>query len=306
MLKIIVRFLLILIGIILLVSLVFAGLYIYMDKTNGKIESSGIQRRYLLYVPETYDPAKATPLVISIHGFAEWPAHQMQLSHWNQLADEYGFIVVYPSGTKFPKRWIASGLGLEQKDYLQDVQFINDLIDHLEDEYHIDPRRIYANGLSNGGGMSFLLSCELANRIAAIGSVSGAYVLTWEECMPSRPVPMIAFHGTADQVVPYLGGSSHSFDVPFPAIPDWINIKANHNGCLTQKNILMASPEIEGISYSDCEENADVIFYTIHGGGHSWPGGEPLPEWIVGQTSQAINATNLMWQFFLDHPMPVH
>ncbi|MBN1180161.1 MAG: hypothetical protein JXD18_13200, partial [Anaerolineae bacterium] len=142
--------------------LVFALTYTLMDKTNGEITSSGVLREYLLYVPPSYDPATPTPLVITLHGFAQWPANQRDVSRWNPLADEYGFIVVYPSGTGFPKRWGAHGTTDSLNPQMEDVTFISDLIGKLESEYNIDPTRIYANGLSNGGGMSYLLACKLS------------------------------------------------------------------------------------------------------------------------------------------------
>ena len=277
--------------------------FLLSDKTSDSLQSSGENRKYLLYVPETYNPATATPLVISIHGFAEWPAHQMQISRWNKLADEYGFIVVYPSGTGFPKRWRAHGPVAEADDPMLDVTFISELIDTLEQQYNIDKTRIYANGLSNGGGMSFLLACKLSDRIAAIGGVSGAYLLPWEECQPARPVPLVAFHGTSDPIVPYEGGPSASFDIPFPALPEWIERYAERNGCASDPEQIAWHGAVSGIQYSRCDQNAEVLFFTIQGGGHSWPGGEPLPEFIVGQTTQDIDATAVMWQFFQQHPL---
>jgi polyhydroxybutyrate depolymerase len=267
-------------------------------KTNGVIMSSGQHRTYLLYVPASYDPAMSAPLVISMHGFAEWPAHQMQISGWNKLADEYNFIVVYPSGSGFPRHWLASGRVEDSSDPMLDVIFISDLIDELKRQHNIDPARVYANGLSNGGGMSFLLSCKLSDRITAVGSVSGAYLFPLDGCKPSRPVPMIAFHGTADPIVPYQGGPSRRFNIPFPAIPEWMAARAKLNGCAGTPSELPGSGEVSGIKYSGCAQGADVVFYTIQGGGHAWPGGKPLPKWIVGNTSQDINATRVMWEFF--------
>lgn len=289
-------------GLALLAVIIVVVSFLIANKTSGTLVSSGEKRQYLLYVPETYDPQKPTPLVVSIHGFAEWPAHQAQISRWNDLADEEGFILVYPSGTDFPKRWRTTGLAATPDDPAIDVQFISDLIDKLESEYNIDPARIYANGLSNGGGMSYLLSCKLADRIAAIGSVAGAYTYPLDQCNPSRPMPMIAFHGDADPVVPYFGGPSRSFEIPFPSITDWMQGWAERNQCHTSTPISQVG-EISGMTWMDCSQNAEVIFYTIAGGGHSWPGGEPIPEWIVGKTSQAIDATRLMWQFFEEHPL---
>jgi polyhydroxybutyrate depolymerase len=289
---------LVIVGLLALAAVIIGVLFTWLDKTNGEIASSGQDRAYLLFVPTTYDPAKPTPLVISLHGYAEWPAHEMQISHWNDLAQEYGFIVVYPEGTGFPRRWLASGQAGASGDPLVDVRFISDLIDELARQYNIDPSRVYANGLSNGGGMSYMLGCALSDRIAAIGSVSGAYLYPLDECSPSRPVPMIAFHGTADPIVPYLGGPSRQFDLPFPVIPEWVEARADLNGCDASPTELPASGEARGIQYSGCAEEADVVLYTIDGGGHSWPGGEPLPEWIVGHTTQDIDATRVMWEFF--------
>jgi polyhydroxybutyrate depolymerase len=298
----VIRIVLVLLGLAAGLLLAAAIAFLLLNRTNGTIVSSGEKRAYLLYVPESYNPATPTPLVISIHGYAEWPAHQMQMTHWNDLADQYGFLVVYPSGTDFPKRWRTYGEPGSDSDPMLEVTFFSDLIDKLESEYNIDPARIYANGLSNGGGMSFVLSCELSERIAAIGTVSGAYLFPWEACQPARLVPTIVFHGTADPIVPYQGGPSDSFDIPFPVIPDWVDALAQHNGCTGAPLELPASGEVSGVQYMDCA--GDVTFYTIAGGGHSWPGGEPLPEFIVGTTTQDINATEVMWKFFQEHPMP--
>ncbi|MCX6036717.1 MAG: alpha/beta hydrolase-fold protein [Chloroflexi bacterium] len=172
--KWVIRIPLVLLGLMASLALIAAVAYLLSNRTNGSIISSGEKRSYLLFVPKTYDPATPTPLVISIHGYAEWPAHQMQISHWNDLAKQYGFIVVYPSGTQFPLRWRTRGEPGSDTDPMLDVTFISDLIDQLESEYNLDPARIYINGLSNGGGMSFVLSCKLSERIAAIGTVSGA------------------------------------------------------------------------------------------------------------------------------------
>src|SRR5712691_13334857 len=201
--KIVIGVLLAIIGLPVLLVLVVVVSVAILDRTNGSIVSSGKPRSYLLYVPQSYDRAKPTPLVISMHGAAGWPAQQMNLSGWNRLADEQGFIVVYPSGSDVPKIWhVDRGAGL-----MRDVRFISALIDTLEAAYNIDPTRIYANGISNGGGMAFVLSCTLSDRIAAVGMVAAAQTLPWSWCTDHRPVPMIAFHGTAD-LVPYQGGPS--------------------------------------------------------------------------------------------------
>ena len=136
------------------------------------------------------------------------------------MADEHGFIAVYPSGLsgRGPRGWSAGG-GPGQT---RDVRFIAELIDTLRASYHIDPTRIYANGLSNGGGMAFVLSCTQSDRIAAVGVVGTAIFLPWSECTDQRAVPMIAFHGTADRLTRYHGGKTWVAPVSFPDIPNWV------------------------------------------------------------------------------------
>jgi polyhydroxybutyrate depolymerase len=288
---------LILLGVLAALLLLAFGAFRLLNRTNGKLVSAGETRRYLLYVPESYDPAVPTPLVITIHGFAQWPANQAAVSRWNRLADEYGFIVVYPAGTRFPLRWRT----WDGSEAAKDVAFISDLIDKLSSQYNIDPARIYANGISNGGGMTFLLSCKLSERIAAFGSVAGAYNYPWDACNPSRPVPVIIFHGTADPIVPYQGGPSGPSGFTFPSIPEWVATLAQRNGCDEASQALPASGDVSGIRYTNCA--ADVVFYTIAGGGHSWPGGGYLPKIIVGNTTQDIDASRTMWDFFQQHPL---
>ena len=193
--------------------------YRLSDHTNGSLVTSGELRRYLLYVPASYDPNTPTPLVVSLHGFAQWPAHQSNLTAWNDLADLYGFIVVHPSGTGFPKRWRVSGVAGSETDPTLDVTFISEIILKLERDYNIDPARIYVNGLSNGGGMSVRLVCDLPGRFAAFGSVAGAYTFPWSDCASSPPVPAIIFHGTADPIVPFQGGPSATSISPSPLSP---------------------------------------------------------------------------------------
>src|SRR5881392_3292332 len=137
------------------------------NRPNGSFMSSGRKREYLLYVPRSYDGSKPAALVISLHGAGLWGAAQKETSQWNRVADEYGFIVVYPSGEGGggPRVWHEGDEAAPSRD----VRFISELIDTLEARYNIDPQMIYANGLSNGGGMSFVLSCTMSDRIAAVG-----------------------------------------------------------------------------------------------------------------------------------------
>ncbi len=272
-------------------------------RSNGEVVTGGTKRSYLLHVPKTYQTNRPTALVICLHGFAEWPAHVMRLSHWNRLAEESGFLVVYPFGSRFPLRWHCGGRFSKPEQAQQDVQFIADLIDQLKREYNIDEARIYANGLSNGGGMSFLLAGQLSKRIAAIGSVGGAHVLPWRDFHPQRPVAAMIFHGTADRIVPFHGNSGGASGFSLPDIPEWVQTLADRNGCETNAMPLPAIGSVSGVRYPGGTNHADVVFYTVAGGGHTWPGGKPMAGFIVGKTTADVDATRLMWDFFREHPM---
>lgn len=292
---------LVLIALPLVVLVVEALFYSIRNRNNGSLVSSGRKREYLLYVPRSYDRARPAPLVISMHGAGGWPVQQRDLSGWNRLAEAQGFIVVYPSGTKGsgPRIW---GVGQGPR-LMMDVRFIEELIDRVSVDYNIDPLRIYANGFSNGGGMSFVLSCTLSDRIAAVGMVGAALTLPWNWCTDRRSVPMVAFHGSADSFAPYTGGGSVVFNRPFPDIPTWTAHWARRNGCGPNPVDSPVTADVIRREYTHCSDNAAVVLYTIRGGGHVWPGGGPLPEWFAGPDSRTLDATSQMWEFFREHPL---
>jgi len=267
------------------------------NRNNGFLISSGEKREYLLHVPRIYDRTKPAPLVISMHGAGGWPKQQMNLTGWNRLADSEGFIVVYPSGLggAGPRVWRVGN------DYAKDVRFIAELIDRLEAAYNIDPARIYANGFSNGGGMTFVLSCTMSDRIAAVGMVGAAQTLPWSWCTERRAVPMIAFHGTEDRFAFFNGGQSWVAPHPFPPVPLWTANWARRNRCAPKPVEAAVAPDVTRREYTECADNAAVVLYIVQGGGHVWPGGGPLPEWFVGSDSRSIDATATMWAFFRAH-----
>ena len=298
--KIVIAALLVVIGVPVVLILTAVVSVTVLNRTTGSIVSSGQKREYLLHVPRSYDRATPTPLVISMHGAMNWPALQMKLSQWNQAADVNGFIVVYPSGTGTgPKAWFMEGAQMPSR--MPDVRFISALIDTLEATYNIDPTRIYANGLSNGGGMAFVLSCTLSDRIAAIGAISAAQSLPSNWCPDSTPVPMIAFHGTADRIVPYNGGKVWIAPLPFPSVRTWAADWARRNRCGPNPVESVVATDVTRLEYVSCADDATVVLYTVNGGGHAWPGGKPMPKWVVGRTTNSINATGEMWAFFRQH-----
>lgn len=271
------------------------------NRNNGSLVCSGQKREYVLYVPRSYSRSKPAPLIISLHGAGGWPVQQMELTRWNRLADREGFIVVYPSGLggAGPRVWrVSQGPGLTR-----DVQFISQLIDKIEADYNIDPARIYVNGFSNGGGMSFVLSCKLSNRIAAVGMVGAAQTLPWSWCTDRRAVPMIDFHGTRDLFAFYDGGQSWVAPHPFPSVPVWTSSWARRNRCAPIPVQSRVASDVIRREYIGCADNATVVLYTVRDGGHQWFGGQLLPEWFAGRQSDSVDATRQMWDFFRAHPL---
>ena len=279
--------------------------------TAYRIESGDRRRCYLLYLPPDYEPGQALPLVLSLHGFSSNPHGQRAFSQWDQVAKRTHVAIAYPQGTGFPQRWNADPeFGITGEN---DVEFIRALIKQLVDQLAIDHKRIYVTGFSNGGAMALRLACELSDQIAAIGTVAAPVSPTLLTCQRDRPIPAIAFHGTQDPIVPYAGrsfsnGQDLSFiesHIPNPdlyAAPEWTNLWATNNGCAPDPNPLTPQGVVTGIAYEDCVDNASVLFYSINGGGHTWPGGRNIP--FVGITTYDIHASEIMWAFFKLHPLP--
>lgn len=259
----------------------------------GSLVSRGVLRWYMVYVPAGYTPGVPTPLVIDYHGAYSTPQWEAISSQMSAKADEAGFIVVYPEAFGVSRNWFfwANAQGPD------DVAFTRDLIAELSGWLSIDPARIYATGLSNGGGMANRVACELADVIAAFAQVAGTYPLP-EGCAPSRPVPAMTFHGTADDVLPYYGVQGSLL-----AAPDWAANWAQRNGCAATPAVTFEEGVVTGQTWSDCLDRADVILYTIEGFGHRWPRTEPIPDLRESAVTD-IDATDVMWDFFAAHPMP--
>jgi polyhydroxybutyrate depolymerase len=261
------------------------------SSTDEQIVSGGIARKFRLHVPPGYQPGHPLPLVLNFHGLTSNSKQAENLTGMSVKADQAGFIVVYPDAIN--AAW-HDGTGADDQ---RDEQFVRDILLNLESRYSIDAKRIYASGISNGGGMTNRLGCDLADVIAAIAPDSGAYNF-WQDCSPSRPVPVLAFHGLDDKLVPYDGEEPLFLT---PPIRDWAAAWAARNGC--SGGPAETSP-LTGVSvdtWSACPGNAEVVLYTLANHGHSWPGSAVMPAAI---TSQAVNATDLIWDFFAAHPMP--
>ncbi len=255
-----------------------------------------IERAYILYVPANYSAQSPVPLVFNFHGYGSNAAQQVIYTGFNALADAEGFIVAYPQGTQdatgtqhFNVGWGGSSV--------DDVGFTSALIDSLSAEYSIIQERIYSTGMSNGGFISYHLACNLSDRIAAIASVTGSMSsLTYNDCNPQRPVPVMEIHGTEDAVVPYDGGTG--FTTP---IDDVLAYWVNHNNCDDTPD-LVNIPDTntddgctaQHFIYRNGDDGVNVELFKIEGGGHTWP--DAIID--IGVTNRDINASQEIWKFF--------
>jgi polyhydroxybutyrate depolymerase len=246
----------------------------------------GMQRTARVHVPASYDPTKPTPLVINVHGLTSYADQQAQLSHAIAKSDAAGFIVIHPEGTGTPRSWNAGACcAPASTEGVDDLGFTSALVDEAAARLCVDPARIYLMGLSNGGHMAYAAACRLADTFAAVASVAGT--LQESPCEPSRPVPLLQVHGNADLIVGYAGGES--------SVATW---KAK-NGC-TSSATTYDHGAASCVTHTGCTAGADVVFCSIAGGGHQWPGGDALP--FLGTKSDDLIATDAIWDFFVAHP----
>ncbi len=263
----------------------------------------GVARTALVHAPEGYDPTQGTMLVVNLHGFSSDAPQEELLSKMTPLADERGFVVAYPYGVL--NSWNAGQCcGTAWTNSVDDVGFINALLDEIANEYCIDPKRIFATGMSNGGFMSHRLGCELATRFAAIAPVAGVLGIPPENCTPPRAVPIIDFHGTGDPIVPYDGGVPLvQWDtgglLDFPSVDETMDVWATIDGCDGGQEISYQNGDTTCVRWLGCKEGSEVIRCASEGAGHTWPSGLDLPG-----TSHDIDASATMVDFFEAHPMP--
>lgn len=266
-----------------------SGITIY-----DSIVSGGLQRKFRLYVPNSYSASTAVPLILNLHGYTSNSVQQQLYANFMPLADTAKFLVVHPDGTTVSNNqyWNAGFGGT-----VNDVQFLSELIDTIMANYNIDVNSVYSCGMSNGGIMSYYLACNLSNRVAAIASVTGAMLNFWSTCTPnpSRPFPVMEIHGTADGTVPYNGdGTFYPTD---STVKKW----RVYNNC-NPTPITYSVPNINtsdnstavNYKYTGGTNGADVELYKVTGGSHSWPGGAN----VIANTNQDFSATVEIWRFF--------
>jgi polyhydroxybutyrate depolymerase len=268
----------------------------------------GTTRDYLLTTPTGY--TQPQPLVLDFHGFAEGDQTESLSTQFSPLAQRKRFVVAYPNGTGTPIAWDTS-----TRPSNPDLHFVTALLDHLEATECIDRSRVYATGLSQGAFMTSALACTMAGRFAAVAPVAGIQLPP--TCHPSRPVPILAFHGTADPILHFNGGlglgvltnalqgkgTDHvklpKAQLSGPGYPAHVAGWAAKDGCRQKPIDSKLTAHVVHRSYR-CPPGVAVEFDIILGGGHSWPGSafDRSIASVVGPTTSELNATATIWRFF--------
>jgi polyhydroxybutyrate depolymerase len=252
------------------------------------IDTEEGERELLLSVPSGYDGARPAPLVLSFHGLGSEAAQQVDYTGLVDRALEAGVVVASPEGGGTPARWRLPDDGAGE-----DVGFVTSMLDRLGGELCLDLDRTFAVGLSNGAAFSAVLGCELAEHVAGVGAVAGVNLVA--ACPDDEPVPLVAFHGTDDDIVPY-GGGSVLFGLAqarpvVDAVADW----AERNRCDAEP-VDEVEGEIRHRRYEGCAEGAGVELFVVDGGGHTWPGAREVTG--LGHVTDQIDATEILFERF--------
>lgn len=280
---------------------------------EASLEIGGRTRTYLVHVPPRAERGRPMPLVVVLHGGGGDGAGAAKQTHFSDEADGRGFLVAYPDGTGrrrplmslFGKSgfftWNAGGCCAYAMDHnVDDVAFIRAMVRQIERNYAVDTRRVYATGISNGAMMAYRLACDESRTFAAVGIVAG---VVFEPCVPSEPVAVIDIHGTNDENVPVDGGVGDKAltKTAYPPLRESISLWARADRCRKQPIDTRPMRDVRLTSYAECRNGTEVSLYLIEGGGHSWPGGERMARFL-DPPSQAMDATEVIWQFFAAHP----
>lgn len=274
----------------------------------------GLKRIYKVYVPSSYDKKTQTSVVIYLHG-GGGSINAAYKDGLDKASDKFGFILVIPAGTgPIPDRllvWNGGNWGAGEccgsavEKNIDDVGFISKIINEVKTKFNADEKRIYATGISNGGLMSYRLACELSDKIAAVAPVAPPG--TPSACAPSRPVSIMHIHGTADPCAPFNGGMGGgclgSKKYEMMSARDMVDSWIKRNNCSTNFTTTYQKGKTICMSYKQCNNEVEVEFCTIEGGGHTWPSGSQyLPIDRIGPVSYDISFDQI-WDFFKKHPI---
>lgn len=261
----------------------------------------GYDRPYLVHLPTGYDPANEYPLVLAFHGGLGKGSQLENQSLLSIKADAEGFIVVYPDGVSFGalniRTWNAGHCcGEAMNNNVDDVGFVEELVDTLKKNYSIADDKVYGTGMSNGGFLCYRIACENPDLFAAIAPVACSMAL--DDCPSTKMVPIAHFQSLLDDNIPYTGGvgdglSTHH-NPPLDSVADVWAVKGN-----CSLNDFWVSPTYEMRIDEECDCGNKLRFYYTSDGGHSWPGGTKT---LGDDVSTQINANDLMWDFFSEYP----
>jgi len=208
------------------------GVSLPVGDSEHTLVYAGLERSYVLHIPPGYESSHPAALVLAFHGITLDAYEMMRISGFDAQSDAAGFIVAYPNASGEQKSWNGGHCcGQAARDNVDDVGFVRAVIAELSASLNIDPKRIYATGFSNGAILTYRLGCEMADQIAAIAPVSATPAREdWEACQPSRPLPVIHFHGTEDEPNPYNGGVTPG-GVQFVSVEEAIRFWVDFDGC---------------------------------------------------------------------------
>ena len=251
------------------------------------ITSGGRARTAAVHVPPRLRGGRPAPLLLVIHGAGGTGPSFEGYSKFSTLADRKGFIAVYP--TAIDRFWTVNA----HSNGPDDVRFVSDLLDRLERDLCVDRDRVFATGLSNGGGMTARLACQLSDRIAAAAPVAGGYGAL-PTCRPVRPVPVLEMHGDADPVVPYGGSGPGSPESARGYVAGWVA----RDGCAPRPAARRLARTAVRLEWRGCRAGSAVTHVRIEGGGHDIPG-------VTPRTSPpgAIFGPGEIWSFLQAHPL---
>lgn len=266
----------------------------------------GLQRTYAVHVPSNYEPDKAAPLLLLLHGRFGTGEKTLGYTQIRRFANQMGLIVVAPDGYK--KSWNdGRGDTPAHRNGVDDVGFLNALLDHAMRTYSVDSQRVYCAGMSNGGFMTMALLAHSGQRFAGAAIVTASVPeVGAADFLPDPPLPLLIMNGTADPLVKYDGGPIRKGDSEMIlATPKLAKLYADRCGCTSNKVAPAANPAEDGTVtevtiWQDCKQNTALELWTVKGGGHTWPGKEQyLGESLIGKTSRDYDGTEVILDFLL-------
>jgi polyhydroxybutyrate depolymerase len=281
-----------------------------LGNSQGSIIVDGHERTYEVHAPASYKGEQAVPLVLALHGRGGTGHGMAGQTHFDSVSDAHAFLVAYPDG--LGGGW-ADGRGAtpSDKEGVDDVKFLSELIRKLARDYKIDASRVFVTGMSNGGFMTQRIACDLSSQVAAVGSVGATLgETTASHCHPERPISVMLIQGAQDPLVPIQGGpmgpdGSHGMILSLQeTAKKWIGLDAcdSKPDIATLQDKAADGTSIRREAFTGCKGGAEVVVYTVEGGGHTWPGGKAsLPESILGKTSGNMDASEVLWEFFSKH-----